>query len=460
MDPFLIVLIGVVVVVGGIVWLRLHPFVVLIGAAILCSILTPAQPVMPPPAGDPVGVVRERETLGTKLTGPFGRTCASLGLLIAFASIVGTCVLRSGAADRIVQSALAAFGEHRAGLVLAGSGLILGVCVFFDTVFLLLIPVARVMARRTGGNYLYYVLCIAVGTTMTHSLVPPTPGPLYIANVLGVDLGSMMIAGLLLSTAAAGFGLLYARWADQRWPAELPAYGEEDAAGLDPRDAPPLWLSVAPILLPVALIANATTLSLIGQDHGSAAFFIAIGNPTIALAVAALVALVMVATRRGLGRDDVRSIVQTALADGGLIILITAAGGVFGAVLQDTGVGERIQEMSVERRIAILPLAFLITAALRTAGGTSTVAMITAVGIVGPVASPEVTGVHPLYLALTIGCATKLTIWMNDSGFWIICKTSGLRERELLRSLTVMYAIMGLVGFGIVLVAAHFFPLL
>jgi GntP family gluconate:H+ symporter len=142
-----------------------------------------------------------------------------------------------------------------------------------------------------------------------------------------------------------------------------------------------------------------------------------------------------------------------------MIILITASGGVFGGILQETGIGERIQGMAREYRIGVLPLAFVVTALIRTAQGSATVAMVTSVGILGAFASPETLGFHPVYLALTIGCASKLIPWMNDSGFWVVSKTSGLSERETLRTMSVMFTIMGLAGFLVLLVAARWFPL-
>jgi GntP family gluconate:H+ symporter len=142
-----------------------------------------------------------------------------------------------------------------------------------------------------------------------------------------------------------------------------------------------------------------------------------------------------------------------------MIILITAAGGVFGGVLQETGVGERIQGLAREYRIGVLPLAFLVTALIRTAQGSATVAMVTSVGIVASFASPETLGCHPVYLALTIGCASKLVPWMNDSGFWVVSKTAGLTERETLRTMSVMFSLMGVVGFVAVLITASVFPM-
>lgn len=467
MDPFFLLLIGVVIVIGGIVFLKLHAFIALFAAAIVVSALTPKsyieQSVLAQKRPQAEATARAQEHLGAKLAAKFGNTCTSLGVLIAMASIVGVCLLHSGGADRIVRTTLGFFGEKRSPFVFATSGLVLGVPVFFDTVFLLLVPLARAMAVRTGRNYLLYVLAIAVGTTMTHSLVPPTPGPLFAANALKVDLGTMMVAGLILSAFTACFGLAYAWWANRRWP--IDARSGSDDATLAPQvvrpdsELPPFWLAMAPIVLPVILISGSTVADIVTVSPELNRWIDALGHPNIALAIAAGIALITVATRPNSDPKVVKSTVQAALADAGMIILVTAAGGVFGGVLQETGVGERIQGLAREYRIGVLPLAFMVTALIRTAQGSATVAMVTSVGILGAFASAGTLGFHPVYLALTIGCASKITPWMNDSGFWVVCKTSGLTERETLRTMSVMFTLMGVVGSLLVMLAAKLFPL-
>ncbi len=470
MDPLYLLLLGVVVVIGGIVGLRLHPFVALLAAALTVSLLTPpaalernllAQQKSPAEAR-----ARAEDPVGTRLATKFGAACGNLGLLIALASVVGACLLHSGGAERIVRSALRTCGERRAPLVLAVSGLILGVPVFFDTVFLLLIPIARALAARTGRDYLLYVLAIAVGTTMTHSLVPPTPGPLFAATILKVDIGLMMLAGLVLSALTASCGLAYAAWANRRWPTPLRAVSGEASglaaptAAFRDEDLPPLWLALAPIVLPVILISSETFSDLGLLPASLQPVVTLVGHPNIALALAAGIALFTLATRPGLSADQTRRHVQAALADGGTILLITAAGGVFGGCLQDTGVGERLKELAQAHAVGVLPLAFAVTALVRVAQGSATVAMVTSVGIVGPLATPETLGCHPVYLALTIGCASKLVPWMNDSGFWVLSRSAGLSERETLRTMSVMFALMGCIGFLLILLTARLFPLI
>lgn len=467
MDPFLLLFIGIVIVIGGIVWLKMHAFVALFSAAIVVAALTPKENIEQTLRAQnrPEAEISQRvnESLGAKLGSKFGNTATSLGVLVAMASIVGGCLLASGGADRIVRSTLKFFGEKRSPLVFGTSGYILGIPVFFDTVFLLLIPLARTMARRTGRNYLLYVLATAAGATMTHSLVPPTPGPLFVANALKVEIWQMMIGGIIISSFAACGGLAYAWWANLKWPTTVPVREDEEASAIVERpeaDLPPLWLALAPIVLPVVFITGAALRTFVPMPAPLADLISSIGHPNIALSIAAAIGLGTVAWQhRREGMQALKKPIQAAIADAGSIILITAAGGVFGGVLQETGVGERIQGLAAHYQLAVLPLAFVVTALIRGAQGSATVAMVTAVGILQGFATAGPMGFHPIYLALIIGCASKLLLWMNDSGFWVVSKTAGLTERETLRTMSVMFSLMGTVGFFVVLVAAHFFPL-
>lgn len=462
MDPIFLLLIGMVIVIGGILWLRLHAFVALLAAAVAVAVLTPRDAIervaLAQGATATAAAAQADETLGAKFAKRFGNSATQLGLLIAMASIIGVCLLASGGAERVVRSLLALFGEKQAWLVFGMSGFVLGIPMFFDTVFLLLIPLARAMALRTGKNYLLYVMCICAGTTMTHSLVPPTPGPLFVANALKVDIGLMMVAGLTLGLATTSVGLAYAWWANRRWAVPVPATAATPVERPD-HELPSLWAAVLPIALPVGLISGQTISATLAQGSDFAVLMTQIGNPTLALTVSAALALGHLMWRLRADRAAVRTHVQSALSDAGTIILVTAAGGIFGGVLQETGVGLRIRELALQYQIAVLPLAFFVTALVRIGQGSATVAMVTSVGILSGFAAGDSLGFHPVYIALVIGCGSKLIPWMNDSGFWVVCKMSGFREIDTLRSFSMQLALMGLAGFLFVMLAAWMFPL-
>jgi gluconate:H+ symporter, GntP family len=406
------------------------------------------------------------QNVGQRVATGFGNTVASIGILIAMAAIVGKCLLESGAADRIVRSALRITGERGAPFAFLSSGFLLAVPVFFDTVFYLMIPLGKAMGMRAGRNYLLYVLTIVAGGTMAHSLVPPTPGPLLVAEQLGVGIGEMILAGTLVGCFTSGFGYFYAHFVNRRVKLPLrdsPDLSLKELEQLSRRpdsELPPTWLSLIPILLPVALLGGFTILGAAGWQPSPALrpWTETLGDKNIALVLAAVVAMGMLAWKKRTSRTELSRSMQTALLSGGEIILITAAGGAFGTVLQQTGVAGLINELPRTSPALLITLAFLITAAIRTAQGSATVAMITAVGVLSGVAAQGLS-FHPVYLALAIGCGSKPIGWMNDSGFWVITKMSGMTELEGLRYVTPMTAMMGVVGLIVTLVLATLFPL-
>jgi len=337
MDPLIILLIGMAVVIGGILWLRLHAFVALIGGALVVgSLATPdaiQQSVMNDTRiekdirkqatnrlgqDDPnlTNLVQElqktqakhtaAQSVISRVTGAFGKACGSLGILIAMAAIIGKCLLESGGAERIIRSALGLLGEKRAPLAFTGCGFLLGTPVFFDTVFYLMIPLGKALAMRFRENYGLYIMTIVAGATMAHSLVPPTPGPLFVAVQLDVDLGLMILMGLVVGSVACATGYVYAKFVNghDKWrvrdSADLPLAKLEEIAQRDNKSLPPLGLSLLPVLLPIVLIAGNTILQKLIADPpvGLANFLGLVGDKNIALIISAAVCKNGVTSRR------------------------------------------------------------------------------------------------------------------------------------------------------------------
>ncbi len=406
-------------------------------------------------------------TIGARVAAGFGATCVKIGILIAMAAIIGKCLLDSGAADCVVRSMLRWFGEAGAPLAFLFSGFLLGVPVFFDTVFYLMIPLGKAMRMRTGRNYLLFVLTIVCGATMAHSLVPPTPGPLFVAEELQVNIGTMILGGSIVGLLTAATGYLYAVFANRRWDLPLRESPDfsltelESAIQADSQDLPPFWLAILPVILPVLLIAGLTILQRLplwsGMPDMLKRVLMTLGDKNLALVLSALIAMGTLILQKRTSLTALAESIQKALASGGVIILITAAGGAFGSVLRQTGVASLISHLSSSSPVMICTMAFLITTAIRTAQGSATVAMITSVGILSGIASQGLP-FHPLYLALAIGCGSKPVAWMNDSGFWVITKMSGMTEAEGLKYVTPMTTSMGLVGLAAVLVGVSLWP--
>jgi GntP family gluconate:H+ symporter len=319
------------------------------------------------------------------------------------------------------------------------------------------------MWARTRANYLLYVLAICTGATMTHSLVPPTPGPLFVAAELKVDMGLMILGGTAVGAVVTVIGYLHARWLNRKYVVPVRGTAEsiaqiEELAQREDRALPPLWIAALPIVLPVVLLAGNSILSSAGAGETRLAAIVAtLGDRNIALLIGAAIGLFTMLAYAS--KAQALAGVHESLTSGGVIILITAAGGAFGAALQQTGIATTIQDISTAYQLPILPLAWVLTVLVRTAQGSATVAMITASGIVSGFATSGQLAFHPMYLALAIGCGSKPIWWMNDSGFWVVTKMSGMTEQESLRTLTPMSVTMGVTGLVVTMTGAWLLPL-
>jgi GntP family gluconate:H+ symporter len=242
---------GVATVLGLIIVLKVNAFIALISAAIVVSLL----------AGGPLA------TKISRVAEAFGSAAGNIGIVIALAAVIGTCLLDSGATDRIVRAFLALLGEKRSPIALMGSGFVLAVPVFFDTVFYLLVPLARSLFRTTQKDYLKYILAIAAGAAITHTLVPPTPGPLVMATTLGIDVGVMIGIGALVALPEAAAGLIFASIANRLMPIPMRQVGNRpERPPIKDEDLPPLWMAVLPVVLPVLLISTNTVMDTLAKN--------------------------------------------------------------------------------------------------------------------------------------------------------------------------------------------------
>lgn len=477
-DPFFLLSIGIIIVVGGIIGLRLNPFLALIMAALTVAWLTPAASIIEFGLSKGMSMEAARtlanSPIGDRVAKAFGTTAGQIGIMIAMAAIIGKCMLVSGSAERIVRSILALIGEKRAPMAFIGSSFFLGIPVFFDTVFYLMIPLAKAMAVRLSKSYLLLVLCVIAGAAMANSLVPPTPGPLFLIVEMNIPIGMMMIGGFLVGLVTIVVGYFFSVWANKKW--EIPLRDSLDAPLKEIKNLsegsiqnlPSITLSVLPIFIPLFLISARAAIDTFPfllkmlSSEGIAASLVQgiyfMGEKNLALILGGLAAILTVVGQKRKEKDLIVSSVQAALTSGGFIILITASGGAFGAMLQQTGISLRIAELTGSYQMALIPLAFFITALVRTAQGSATVAMITASGILAGMSQINLE-YHQLYLGLSIACGSKLVPWMNDSGFWIVCKMSNLTEKEALRTFSPLLTIMGFAGLFVIMLAAKIFPL-
>lgn len=346
------------------------------------------------------------------------------------------------------------------------SGFVLSIPVFFDTVFYLLVPLARSLWRRTRKNYMLYVTAIVAGAGITHTLVPPTPGPLFMASELNVDVGLMMMLGLLIGLPTAALGVLVCKMINRRMDIPMRPYaGQVEPEPLDDDQLPGFWISFAPIALPVILISLNTITKALDVDGLTAHIAAVLGHRDSALLLAAAVAMFVLVRQRKLSFKELASRSETALMSGGIIILITAAGGAFGAMLREAGIKGWLQELLGEQGqtvgLVMLVMAFVVAVVMKFAQGSGTVSMITTVSIFAAMGvSPKMLGCNPVYLAMAIGSGSLVGDWMNNSGFWIFARMGGFTEVETLKSWTILTAALGLIGLGFTLLFAYLLPMM
>jgi len=447
--PLGILALSVVFIVVAIARWRLPAFFALALAAMLVGLLSAW-------AGAEGGWVAAVERPLAEL----GAACGKIAFPIALAAVIGVCLTESGAADRIVRSFIATLGEKRADVALLLSGFILAIPVFFDTVFFLLIPLARALAARTGRNYLLYVMVMCGGGVITHSTVPPTPGPLLITEMLRLDLGVAILGGLACGLIPAGVTLALAHWLNRRRPIPLRATGGVTAATPERADAdlPPFLLSLTPVLLPILLIGGASLLAVLRPAGAGWAVLEFLGNKNVAMLAGTAVAVALLARSRRQGLRQLSDLLASPLETAGVIILITSAGGAYGAMIKHAGIGDSVRELAEGRGLNHVLLAWLIAVLVRVAQGSATVAMITATGIMQSVVGAGGWSCHPFCLYLAIGYGSFFCSWMNDSGFWVVSRMSGFTERETLSTWTVLLSVLSVVGLAQALVLSAFLP--
>ena len=451
MHPLAILTLAVAAVFVLIVRLKINAFAALILAAILIGLLSPDVPI---------------ETLMGEVAGAFGRVVGGIGIPIAMAAVIGQCMMESGAADKVTRRFVAWFGEKRSSLSLVASGYVLSVPVFYDTVFYLLVPLARSMTIRAGGKrYILNALAIGAGGSATHVFVPPTPGPLAMADTMQVDLGLTILVGLLVAAPASFLTWLYCIWIDRKLNIpirEAPGLSLaqlEEIARKPESELPGFFVSMLPILLPILMITSNTVANTMAKGSEIARYTKFVGDPSFALIVAAAVSLWILARQKGMSFRALAKPAEKAIQDAGLIILITAGGGAFGAMLVKSGVGEVFAELARTGGVSYMVLGFGVSMLLRIAQGSSTVAMITVSSILAPTVLSSPPDYHPVYIMMAIGGGSLVGNWMNNSAFWVYTSLTGLTEVEALKTVTGSSAVLGTAGALVAWLGAWLFPL-
>jgi GntP family gluconate:H+ symporter len=339
--------------------------------------------------------------------------------------------------------------------------------IFFETFFMLLIPIARALALRTKKDYTLYMMAICCAGAVTHSQVAPHPGPLAMVDMLKVDLGWSIIVGILMSLAPVALGWQLSKWLNRRLNIplrETPGAPLADLAritGKPESELPSFVASILPVLLPIVLISAASFLAAFGGEHRFGQLFPIIefiGNRNVALFIGTVLAMIVVARQRNLTLSALGTLLGPALETAGVIILITSGGGAFGGMLRNAGIGQAIQGAANGHNLNLVLLAWTVAVVLKFAQGSATVSVLTTAGMMYSMIHNTDLPYNPMYIFSAIGFGALGISWMNDSGFWVIGRMTGMTERETLRTWTTLAFFMCTVGLIETLILSKVLP--
>ncbi|CDQ41662.1 GntP family permease [Virgibacillus salexigens] len=392
-----------------------------------------------------------------------GGTLGFIAVVVGLGAMFGEMLRVSGGAERLALTLIKKFGEGKVQWALGLTGFIVAIPVFLDVALVILIPIVYSLAQKTKKSLLYFGIPLLAGLAVTHSFVPPTPGPISVASILNADLGWVILFGILAGVPAMIIaGPMFGKYISKKIHLEAPAYITEkqlqEQVDNNNRELPSFGMVAALIMIPLVLILINTVFGLVLEEgtfvHSALTF---IGHPFVALTISTLLTFYFLGTKRGYTKEEVQNIATKSLEPAGIIILITGAGGVFKQTLIDSGVGDVLGEMMATSSMPLVLVAFLISTFVRVAQGSATVAMITAAGLISPVISMMDVS-QPMLGLLVISIASGATVFshVNDSGFWLVNRFFGMNEKQTLKTWTVMETIIGLVGFLVVFAISFF----
>ncbi|WP_367387845.1 GntP family permease [Lewinella sp. LCG006] len=392
----------------------------------------------------------------TNITTGMGGTLGFVATIVGLGAILGAVLEHSGGSQALARFLLASLGEKRASLAFVLTGFLVAIPVFFDVAFVLLVPLVYALGRRTGRSLLHFGIPLLAGLATTHAFIPPTPGPIAVADILQAELGWVIMLGFAVGIPTVAVAGLWwgKRVGNQFFIAAPPLNGPE----LEDDALPPIGLILTLILLPIILILGntLTTMLVKAENLTSSAFtdgIIFLGHPYVALLLSCLLALYFLGTRRGLDSKALQSLATKALAPAGAIILITGAGGVYKQMLVTSGAGKLLAEVFLQFHLLPPLLAFILAALIRILQGSATVAMITAAGLLAP-ALPTLGLSAPqlALLVLSIAAGASTLSHVNDSGFWLVKEYLHMDEATTLRSWSMMTVLLSLTALVVIVV--------
>ena len=437
--------IGLLVLILLILKTKVHVFIALIIASCIIGL---------------AGGMAPTAIAGT-ITKGFGGTLGGIGIIIGLGVMMGQIFEASGAAERMARVFLKLFGKGREEFAMAVTGYVVSIAIFCDSGFVILSPLARALSKETKKSMVSLSVALAGGLVITHSLVPPTPGPLGVAGTFGIDVGNFLLLGLVVSIPMTLAVMFYGKWLGkkiyqipgdkegewQRPPYQKPQY--DTNGGANAKKLPNAFVSFMPIVLPVVLILLNTVLSALKATGPIATFFFVVGTPIFAVLIGTLLAIFMLT--RGQSRESVINTLEASIKSAGIIILVTGGGGALGQVIKDAGVGNYIAQGIAATHIPVILLPFIIATLVRFVQGSGTVAMITAAGITAPIVAASGGNMVLGALAATVG--SLFFSYFNDSFYWVVNRLSGITDtKEQIRVWSISTTIAWAVGFAALLI--------
>ncbi len=423
---------------------KVHPFL----AMIICASITGLVGGMP--AGDVVN----------SITTGFGNTLGSIGIIIGFGVMMGEIFEVSGAAKKMAQIFVEKLGKGREELALAITGFLVSIPIFCDSGFVILSPLAKSISRNTKKSVISLGLSLALGLVITHTLVPPTPGPVGVAGIYGANVGTTLLLGLICAVPMTLVGLAYAKYIGKKQykiPSEdgesylssedLGSIAHDQVAATliaEEEVLPSAFMSFMPIFVPIILILMKTVTTQMALEGGIVEVINFLGAPVIAVGIGLIIAIY------GLGKDQDKKEITTTMEKGiksaGVIMLVTGAGGALGMIIRDSGAGDYIAGLIASTPLPAIVIPFAISSIVRLIQGSGTVAMTTAASVTAPMLATL--GLSPELAVLSACMGSLVFSHFNDSYFWVVNRTLGVTEvKEQLRGYSVASTIVWAVGF-------------
>jgi GntP family gluconate:H+ symporter len=440
---------GIALLLFLIIRVKLEPFIALVGTGVIVAL---------------VGGVSVEALVGSATKSSdaliekgFAGILGHITVIIGLGTVLGAILERSGGAEVLLGRLVKVFGEKGTPLAMGITGFVLGIPVFFDIGIFVLAPLVYVAAIRGGKSLALYALPLLAGLSVTHAFLPPHPGPVAAAGLFHVDLGWIILMGLICGIPAwFASGILWGTWIGKRVMVNVPedriVPEAEEAKGHEPS----IGLVLLAIGLPMLLILGGTFGNIFapaGPVRDALQFF---GNPAIALTVAVLLAMWLLGIRRGMTPDELSEITGASLRPVGMILLVVGAGAFFGAVLSATGVGKAVADSLSQAGLPIILSAFVISAGMRIAQGSATVAIVTTGGILAPSLASGYSQPQLALIVVAISSGSIIASHVNDGGFWIISKYFNMSVKDTLKTWTVLETVLSIVGFGMAVLLYQF----